>query len=113
MLIVWGAPAPVSVAFPVPLNTLVTLPEDRLALGGADGALRVLDRDGEVERQVQIALAPVTASAVSADGRYVAVGSLGGDVVVLDARSLAPVRSVAGAAGRFGGWRSSRTGRRC
>ena len=101
-LIVWplnGAPAPVSVAFPVPLNTLVTLPGDRLALGGADGALRVLDRGGEVERQVQIALAPVTATAVSADGKYVAVGSLGGDVVVLDAGSLAPVRSVAGGGG--------------
>ena len=99
-LIIWpldGARAQVSVAFPVPLNTLVTLPGDRLALGGADGALRVLDRGGEVEGQVQIAPTPVTATVVSADGKYVAAGSLAGDVVVLGAASLAPVRSLPGA----------------
>ena len=100
-LIVWSrsGAAAVRVAFPAPLNTLVTLAGDRLALGGADGALRVLDRDGTVEGQVQVAPAPVTAAAVSGDGRYLAAGNLEGDVVVLDAGSLAPVRSVAGGGG--------------
>jgi cytochrome c len=48
---------------------------------------------------VQVAPAPVTATAVSGDGRYLLAGSLGGDVVVLDAGSLAPVRSLAGGVG--------------
>lgn len=100
-LVVWprdGAAA-AHVAFAAPLNTLVTLPGDRLAVGGADGALRVLDRGGEVERVVQVAPGPVTAAAVSADGPYLAAGSLGGEVVVLDAASLAPVRSRAAVGG--------------
>jgi cytochrome c len=100
-LMVWprnGAAAG-RVAFPAPLNTLVTLPGDRLALGGADGALRVLDRVGAVEGQVQVAPSPVTATAISGDGKYLAAGSLAGDVVVLDAGSLAPVGSLAGRGG--------------
>ena len=60
--------APVTVALPVPLNTLVTLPGDRLGVGGADGALRVLDRGGAMRAEMQIASTPVTATAVSADG---------------------------------------------
>jgi cytochrome c len=98
-LIFWpreGEPTPVTVAFPTPLNTLATLPGDRLAVGGADGKLRVVDRGGKIQFELQIAPTPVTATAASPRGEYLAAAGLQGDITVLDATSLAPVRDLAG-----------------
>jgi cytochrome c len=97
-LMIWPREAPpVTVAFPTPLNTLATLPGDRLGVGAADGKLRVIDRSGDIRSEVQIAPTPVIALAVSPDGKYLAAASLEGNVAVLDAASLAPVNDLIGA----------------
>jgi len=88
--------APRVIRLPAPLNTLVALPRDRLAVGGADGIVRVLGRDGAVLAEAQAAPTPVIALAASPDGRLLAAAGLQGAIAVLDARTLAPVRSLVG-----------------
>jgi cytochrome c len=98
-LIFWPqepAAGPVTVPLPAPLNALATLPGDLVAVAGADGSARVLDRSGTVRAQAQVASGPVVALAVSPDGRELAAAGLDGSVAVLDAASLAPMRELAG-----------------
>lgn len=82
---------PVHVVLPTPLNSLVSLPDDHLAVGGADGKVRVLDRHGTIRSEVQIARMPVIALAASPDGKLLAAAGVKGPVVVLDAERLAPL----------------------
>jgi cytochrome c len=89
--------APTTVTLPAPLNALVTLPGDRVAAGGADGTLRVLDRGGATLAERQVGSAPVTAAAVSTGGKHLAAADVGGSVAVFDAASLAPARELTGA----------------
>jgi cytochrome c len=91
-LIFWPRDAgPVRVTLPAPLNTLVSLPGDRLAVGGADGKVRVLDREGTTRSEVQVLQSPVVALAASPDGVHLAAAGIRGSVVVLDAMRLAPL----------------------
>lgn len=98
-LIFWPRRAggtPARTVLPAPLNALVTLRGDRLAVGGADGVVRVVDRGGAILSELQVASTPVIAMAVSPDGSYLAAADLDGGVVVLDAASLAPVKTLGG-----------------
>ncbi|WP_246248869.1 c-type cytochrome [Chelativorans alearense] len=98
-LIFWprdAGAAPRRVALPTPLNTLVALPGDRLGAGGADGKVRVVDRGGTTLSEVKATRSPVVALAASPDGRHLAAASIRGAIVILDARSLAPIRDLAG-----------------
>ncbi|MCT7377175.1 c-type cytochrome [Chelativorans salis] len=98
-LIFWprdmGAAA-VRVVLPTPLNTLVALRGNRLAVGGADGMVRVLDRDGTTGSEVQATQSPVVTLAASPDGRYLAAAGIRGAIILLDATDLAPVRDLRG-----------------
>jgi cytochrome c len=96
-LIFWprgAGSARVRIALPTPLNALVAMPGDRLAVGGADGKVRVLDSDGTMRSEAQVAQGPVTSLAASPNGRHLAAAGVRGAVVVLDAERLSPVRDL-------------------
>ncbi|NKC29844.1 hypothetical protein [Falsiroseomonas selenitidurans] len=73
--------------FGLPLNALAPLPGDVLAVGGADGRLRLVAADGGV-REVAAGARPIVALAASPDGSAVAAAGLGGDVTVWEVASL-------------------------
>ncbi|WP_274423852.1 c-type cytochrome [Chelativorans sp. YIM 93263] len=96
-LIFWphdAGAAPVRVTLPTPLNTLAALPGDRLALGGADGTVRLLDRDGTILSEARVARAPVVALAASPDGKHLATADIRSAIVLLNTSDLAPVHEL-------------------
>ncbi len=96
-VIFWAREAgatPMRVAMPTPLNTLTTVSGDRLLIGGADGKVRVLDRGGATRSEFQASRKPLTALAASPDGKYVAAAGINEAIVLLDAISLAPIRTL-------------------
>lgn len=96
-LIFWSraaGAAPVRVSLPAPLNALVVLPGDHLAVGGAEGKVHVIDHNGKTQATVQVAQSPLVALAPSPDGKHLAVADTKGAVVLLDAKRLAPVREL-------------------
>ena len=88
-----GAPL-VRAVMPTPLNTLVTAPGDRLFVGGADGQVRLLDRRGKVQSEVQVSRNPVIALAATPDANYLAAAGVDGGILLLDAVSLSTIRTL-------------------
>ena len=86
--------SPARVVMPTPLNTLIAVSGDRLLAGGADGKLRVLDRSGAIRSEFRASRKPLTALAASPDGKYVAAAGFNDAIVLLDAISLAPIRTL-------------------
>ncbi|MBS3647647.1 hypothetical protein KEU06_03280 [Pseudaminobacter sp. 19-2017] len=86
--------APLRVEIPAPLNALVAVAEDRLAVGGADGKLRLIDRSGAVLIETQISSGPLIALAVSPDGKRIAAAAVGDSIRLLDAKDLSPLRTL-------------------
>lgn len=86
--------APVRAIMPTPLNTLVRAPGDRLFVGGADGRVRLLDRRGKVQLEVQALRKPVIALAATPDPNYLAVAGIGDGILLLDAMSLSTIRTL-------------------
>ncbi|MCV0395607.1 MAG: hypothetical protein K5872_17235 [Rhizobiaceae bacterium] len=96
-VILWppgGDGAPVRVAIPAPLSTLLATADDRLIVGGADGKLREIDREGTIRGEITVSTGPVTALAASADGSYIATSSVKDGTRLLDAESLEPIRTL-------------------
>ncbi|WP_353645260.1 hypothetical protein [Mesorhizobium sp. WSM2239] len=88
-----GAP-PVRALMPTPLNALVTAPGDRLFVGGADGHVRLLDRRGKVQSEVQVSRKPVIALAATPDANYLAAAGIGSGILLLDAENLSAIRTL-------------------
>jgi cytochrome c len=88
-----GAP-PVRALMPTPLNALVTAPGDRLFVGGADGHVRLLDRRGKVQSEVQVSRKPVIALAATPDANYLAAAGIGNGILLLDAENLSTIRTL-------------------
>ncbi|MFU0507596.1 hypothetical protein [Pseudaminobacter sp. NGMCC 1.201702] len=85
---------PIRVVLPTPINTLVTAFGDRLFVGGADGKVRVLDRSGAIQSELQVSRKPLIALAASTDGRYLAAAGINDAILLLDAEKLTPVRNL-------------------
>lgn len=83
-----GGGDPRIVEFDTPLNSLVVLPRDRLAAGGADGSVRFVSADGSPDGRVAVANTPVIALAASLDGHTLAAASPRGAVALIDTASL-------------------------
>jgi len=97
-LIVWpkaGGGQPIERTLPSPLNSLVAFGE-RLAVGAADGRLRILDGRGAALGELEVAPTPVIALAASPDGRLLAAAGLRGAIAVLDATTLRTVHQLVG-----------------
>jgi cytochrome c len=88
-----GAP-PVRAVMPAPLNALMTAPGDRLFVGGADGRVRLLDRRGEVQSEVQVSRKPVIALAATPDGKHLAAAGTDDGILLLEAESLSTIRTL-------------------
>ena len=73
-----------AIRFPAPLATLAVAPDGAIVLGGGDGLLRILGRDGRLLGEVEAQPTPVIALAISPDGRSIAAGGLRGAVVMVD-----------------------------
>lgn len=86
--------APVRVAMPAPLSTLAASTDDRLFAGSADGKVRELDRGGAIRAEVQVSSRPVIALAALPEAKYLAAAGVNDTVVLLDAASLRPVRTL-------------------
>ena len=68
-----------------PLNTLSIAHDGRMAAGGADGTLFLLDAQGNNLRKIEAADAPLIALAFSPDGTRLAAASPRGSVTLFDA----------------------------
>ena len=90
------AGAPVVKGFSTPLNTLATLLDGHLVLGGGDGRVHIATADGEVTGDVQITETPVTALAVSPDGKHIAAAGIRGAIAVVAAENLQIERTLVG-----------------
>lgn len=89
-----AAAAPIRVVMPTPLSTLATSTGDRLFAGGADGKVRELDRSGTIRAEVEVSSKPVIALAALPDAKYLAVAGVNDPIVLLDATTLKPVRTL-------------------
>ena len=86
--------APVRIAMPAATSTLAATPSGRLFAGGADGTLYEIDRSGAILGEARIFPGPITALATMADGRYIAAAAIRDGIVLLDAETLKPVRTL-------------------
>ncbi|BDA84137.1 hypothetical protein Sa4125_16790 [Aureimonas sp. SA4125] len=95
---IWPASGAARVTtFDTPLNALAIVGDATLAVGGGDGRLRLVSTsDGSVADEVEIAPTPISAIAVSGDGRTIAASGLRGVVQILDGRTLKPLRALVG-----------------
>jgi cytochrome c len=69
--------------FGVPQNALIPLPQGGIALGGADGVVRLIAADGGVQ-ELTAGTRPIVALAVPREGGMLAAASLGGHVALWD-----------------------------
>ncbi|MBB4002004.1 c-type cytochrome [Aurantimonas endophytica] len=93
---IWPKTGPARVqTLPTPLNALAVVPgADMLAIGGADGRLRLVRADGTIEAEAEISPTPVIA--VASDGRRIAASGLRGAIAILAAEDLTPERTLVG-----------------
>lgn len=76
---------------PTPVNVLAAAEGGPIVVGGADGVIRLLDENGEISEEIETVPVPVTALAVSADGRTIASAAVDGSIWLID-RETAAVR---------------------
>lgn len=94
---IWPQSGPTLVrSFPTPLNALAVLADGSLAIGGADGRLRIVTVDGEVRAEAEIGPTPVIAIAAATDGARLAAAGVRGAISILKADDLELERTLVG-----------------
>jgi cytochrome c len=87
---------PTVVAMPSPLNAVAIGSNGEIATGGADGKLYFLTGAGAAAGEIAAGPRPVTSIAISLDGALVAAASVSGSVAVIDRKTRALTRTLAG-----------------
>ena len=87
---------PTVVAIPSPLNAVAIGSNGEIATGGADGKLYFLTGAGAAAGEIAAGPRPVISIAISPDGALVAAASVGGSVAVIDRKTRALERQLAG-----------------
>ncbi len=87
---------PTVVAIPSPLNAVAIGSNGEIATGGADGKLYFLTGAGAPAGEIAAGPRPVISIAISPDGALVAAASVGGSVAVIDRKTRALARKLAG-----------------
>lgn len=87
---------PIVRPLPAALNGLAVAPDGEIVVAGADGHLRMLGSDGTLRADLPVGPTPVIALALSHDGARIALGSIRGDVAIVDRRARTIVATLAG-----------------
>jgi cytochrome c len=78
------ARAPKTLSLGVPLNALAVAEDGTIVAAGGDGLVRLFDAEGEPLGEVKTVAAPVTALALSPDGKTIASATVEGSVWLID-----------------------------
>lgn len=81
---------------PTALNGLNVLPDGRIVLTAADGRVRVLKADLSPDFEIELPDGPLTAVAISFDGRMIAAAGMRTPVTLIDVPSRQAVRRILG-----------------
>ena len=81
---------------PAALNGLAMLPDDRIVLTAADGHVRVLNPDLTPSFEIELPDGPLTAVAVSPDGKTIAVAGMRTPVALIDVEKRTVARRILG-----------------
>jgi cytochrome c len=68
---------------PAPLNSIIHLTKGRVAVGAADGNLRIADENGSIVGEIRIGETPIIALAASPGGHRLAASGVRGAIAVL------------------------------
>src|SRR5262245_14904433 len=90
-----GNGAPTIVTLPAPLNTVAVASDGEIIIGAADGRVYFMSPSGQRSGAVAGADLPITALALSPDGRWVATASIQGGLMVIERQTHAVARAVA------------------
>jgi cytochrome c len=90
-----GAP-PTIVAVATPLNAVAVAADGEVVVGGGDGKLFFLSRNGEMRGEVAATEAPIITVAISPDGRRVAAAGIRGSVAIIERSSRKLERTLVG-----------------
>ena len=94
---IWPAQgAPRIIKLDAPLNALSIASDGRMAAGGADGSLFLLDAQGNNLHRIEAAESPIIALAFSPDSRRVATASPRGSVTLFETASGKPLFTLSG-----------------
>ena len=81
---------------PAALNGLAMLPDDRIVLTAADGHVRVLNPDLTPSFEIELPDGPLTAVAVSPDGKTIAVAGMRTPATLIDVATRTVARRILG-----------------
>jgi cytochrome c len=81
---------------PTPLNTVAVAGDGEILVGGADGKVYFLDREGRPSGDIEAQQSPVIALAVSSDGAWAAAAGIRGSVAIVDRKTRAVARTLVG-----------------
>jgi cytochrome c len=81
---------------PTPLNAVVVAPDGEIATAGADGQIYFLSPEGRRSGVVAASSSPITSLALTADGARIAAASTNGSIAIIDQKTRALARSLAG-----------------
>ncbi len=81
---------------PAAVNGLAVLPDNRIVLTAADGRVRVLNLDLTPSFEIELPDGPLTAVAVSPDGRTIAVAGMRTPVALIDVAARSVARRILG-----------------
>jgi cytochrome c len=91
-----GGAAPRVVTLPAPLNTVAVAPGGDIVTASATGSVYFLSPQGELKGEVEAAVAPIVALAISGDGKLVAASSVRGSVAIIELASRSLQRLLVG-----------------
>ena len=91
-----GRGSPLVAPLPSPLNAVAVAPHGEIIAAGADGKVYFLSPAGDQREAIQASSTPITSLAISRNGEFIAVASMGGSVAIMDRRTHTLGRSFLG-----------------
>ena len=89
--------APSIVILPAPLNALLVAPDGEIAVGGVDGKIYFVTKDGKPNGDVAPGPMPLVSLALSRDGATIAAADIRGAVTIIDRKTRNFARRLIGA----------------
>lgn len=86
--------APIIRRLPTTLHGVAVAPDGQIVTAGGDGHIYIMSPDGALQHDVAAQPTPITALALSRDGRLVAASSIGGKIVIIERATATVVREI-------------------